>query len=213
MRVVVAGYTGLIGEHLVLDLIEDASVSEIFLLGRKEPLIQNSKVKWVKSNLHAIMPFPQKIDWVYCCLGTTKKKAGSHAGVYYVDHDLVLNVAQIAKVKDAGFSVVSAYGANPKSGFPYMKTKGLMETDVKKLDLKVLQIFQPSLLLGKRREFRLGEKTGEILFKFFGLVMFGKYGNNKPILASKVAKAMWKMSMTSKESATFITKQIKQIAK
>lgn len=213
MRVIVAGYTGLIGEHLVLDLIEDTSVKEIILLGRKKPLIQNDKVNWVQSNLHAIMPFPQKIDWIYCCLGTTKKKAGSNKGVYYVDHDLVLNVAQVAKSKEAGFSVVSAYGANPKSGFPYMRTKGLMEADVKKLNLKVLQIFQPSLLLGKRREFRLGEKSGEILFKFFGLVMFGKYGNNKPILASKVARSMWKLSMTSTQSGTFITKQIKQIAK
>jgi uncharacterized protein YbjT (DUF2867 family) len=98
-------------------------------------------------------------EFYFCCLGTTIKAAGSKENFEKVDDDAVVAFAKIAKAHDAtSFTFVSAMGANANSMFFYNQVKGRTENDVQALGLRSLIIFRPALLVGPRREFRLGEK-------------------------------------------------------
>ena len=53
----------------------------------------------------------------------------------------------------------------PKSSGDYLKFKGLVEQEIKNQNFDKIGIMRPSFLLGNRKEKRIGEKFGIILFK------------------------------------------------
>ena len=68
-----------------------------------------------------------------------------------------------------------------------MKLKGEIEKEVKSYHLNSSTVYRPSLLLGKRKESRFGEKLAQIIIPMLSFLMPDNY---KPIRASDVAKAM-----------------------
>lgn len=77
----------------------------------------------------------------------------------HIDHDYNMNAAKGAK--EAGsqhYGLMSAYNANPKSWFTYMKCKGQIEEDLKALDFTSLSIFKPGLL-NRGSMYRLNERV------------------------------------------------------
>jgi len=111
------------------------------------------------------------VDHVYCCLGTTIKKAGSQENFRKVDHDYPLAFGGAAKKWNASvFGVVTAAGSNAHSKIFYNKVKGELEDNLKSLNLNTTLVFQPSLLLGDREEFRMGEKIGSGIAKLTGWI-------------------------------------------
>ena len=112
------------------------------------------------------------IDDVFCCIGTTLKKAGSKEQFKKVDKDYVLALGKWAKIQNVNsFHVISAMGSDVNSSFFYNQIKGQMEESLIDLNLRSLYIYRPSLLLAKRSEFRLGEKIGELVFTVFSPLM------------------------------------------
>jgi uncharacterized protein YbjT (DUF2867 family) len=94
------------------------------------------------------------------------------------------------------FILVSAVGANSKSKNFYLKLKGEVEDAVKAVGLKSVHIMRPSMLLGDRKEFRLGEKIGNPVMKAISFLLPSKY---KPIHGRDVAKAMLVASKKNEE--------------
>jgi uncharacterized protein YbjT (DUF2867 family) len=127
-------------------------------------------------------------DEVFCCLGTTIKNAGSNAAFYKVDYEYVLNCATIAKKLGAQkFIFISAAGANIKSNIFYNKTKGQIEAALTAIGFNTLIILRPSLLLGKRNEYRMAENTAKLFMTTFSFLIPAKY---KAIECKEVALAM-----------------------
>jgi uncharacterized protein YbjT (DUF2867 family) len=127
-------------------------------------------------------------DEIFCCLGTTIKVAGSKPAFYKVDHDYVLTIAQTSYSNGAKkFALISSMGANKNSSLFYNKTKGAIEEAVTGVGYESLYIFRPSLLLGQRADFRLGEIVGKSIMKIFSFAIPDKY---KAIEARQVARAM-----------------------
>jgi uncharacterized protein YbjT (DUF2867 family) len=127
-------------------------------------------------------------DDVFCCLGTTMKKAGSRSEFYKVDFNYPLQIAKAALSNQAKrFAIVSAMGANSSSLIYYNRVKGEIEGSLKQLNFESLLIFRPSLLVGERNEQRFGEKMGERLSKMLNPLIPAKY---QAIEAQKVANAM-----------------------
>src|SRR5690606_24320068 len=123
-----------------------------------------------------------KVDDVFCCLGTTIKKAGSQNAFRRVDYDYPVALGKLAKSAGAKrFLVISAMGADARSNIFYSRVKGQMEEALKKMEFPALHIFQPSLLLGKRDEFRLGEKAASVLAPAISPLLRGKMKKYKPI--------------------------------
>uniref|UniRef100_A0A0M3HQX2 Protein HTATIP2 n=2 Tax=Ascaris TaxID=6251 RepID=A0A0M3HQX2_ASCLU len=123
---------------------------------------------------------------VFCALGTTRAQAGA-AGFYKVDHDYVVECARAANAAGVPhFCVVSASGADEKSSFLYMRTKGEMERDVKALDFAHCTIVRPAFLEGSRDKPRFTETLIR-----FGLAPFSFFFPTKfTIPFESVAKAM-----------------------
>jgi uncharacterized protein YbjT (DUF2867 family) len=200
----ILGSSGLVGKEL-LDLCLKSEVYEkVITAVRTSVLIQDEK--HVELIIDFEMPpwddlFP--VDHVYCCLGTTIKKAGSKSNFRKVDHDFPLAFAGAAKKWEVEqFSVITAAGVSAESKIFYNKVKGELELNLKNLALKSTLIFQPSLLLGDRSEYRLGE----IIFSRFAKIFSWITPNSiRAIHCKKVAKSMLEKTISAKKGFNIIT--------
>ena len=199
---VVLGATGLVGGHLVNQLLDDNTIKEVKIFVRRAASIKHPKLTVNVVNFNNPTSFKERVtgDIVFSCMGTTIKTAGSQEAQYKVDYTYQFEFAQMAaENKVPQYFLVSSSGANSGSMFFYPRIKGQLEEEVKKLGFKNLVIVRPSLLVGERPEERMGEKFGEKFMNAFGSIIPGlkKY---KPILGAQVASAMLNVSKTNNEA-------------
>jgi uncharacterized protein YbjT (DUF2867 family) len=211
----IAGASGLVGSHLLRLLLQSERYSQVISVGRRELPLIHPKLDQQLVDFDDLKKYKAELvaDDVFCCLGTTIKKAGSKEAFYKVDHTYVLRLAEITLEKNATqFLVVSAMGADAGSMIFYNKVKGEMERDVQQLGFPTVHIFQPSLLLGEREEHRTGEEVGAMLMKPLSRLMIGPLRKYKPILAETVAKAMLQAAAKDQQWVhTYPSDQIQQL--
>jgi uncharacterized protein YbjT (DUF2867 family) len=204
----IVGATGLIGGYCLDTLCDDPNYSEILALVRKPILKTHRKLKTVitkfDDNLEHELSNIQAQD-VYCCLGSTIKKAGSQEAFKAVDYTLVVTVAELMRKQGAEqFIVISAMGADKDSKVFYNRVKGEMEQALRELGYPCLRILKPSLLLGPRQEFRLGEKIGVLLTPVLKPFMLGSLKKYSPIAAKKVAEFMVNVAHEEPVSGVYV---------
>lgn len=191
----IAGATGLTGSYLLQHLIRSDAYEKIKILTRKPLYFADPKVEVLLVDFDNLTPYKDKLHAhdVFCCMGTTIKKAKSKEAFKLVDLNYPLSIARLTKEMGAEqFLLISSMGANQNSMIFYSKVKGILENEIKKAGFVSLHIFRPSLLLGKRNEFRLGEKAGIVLYNLFSWIFIGKLRKYKGIKAEKVALGMFK---------------------
>jgi uncharacterized protein YbjT (DUF2867 family) len=128
---------------------------------------------------------------VFCALGTTIRKAGSEQAFQRVDLELPLRAAEQAlKAGAEQFIVVSSVGADAASKNFYLRTKGEMERELSRVPFRAIHILRPSLLIGKRAEFRLGEAIGMSIAPVLDLLTFGPLRKYHSMRAEIAGKAM-----------------------
>ncbi len=187
----VLGASGLIGSLLTDLLLNSPEYSQVTLVLRRK--INRSHAKLRQEVIDFDAPAVDKIKGndVFCCLGTTIKIAGSKEAFYKVDCTYPYEMARLARQNGASqFLLVTAMGADLKSFIFYNRVKGEVEEKIASLGFPTFCIFRPSLLLGARKEFRMGEKIGGAIAKIFSGLMIGGLKKYQPIEASKVATAM-----------------------
>ena len=195
MKAAVSGSTGFIGRILLSLLKYDSDFSEVQVLSRREIELSDKFNVLVGDVSTQTLP---SIDVAFCSLGTTIATAGSKEAFYKVDHDLVIDFAKNAK--DAGaktFALVSSVGANPKTSNFYLKVKGETEKDLEAMGFESLIILRPSMLMGERKEFRLGELIGKGAMTLLNPIMIGSLSKYKGIQGKTVANAMVKLGKES----------------
>ena len=196
-KALLAGSTGLIGGYCLQALLNDPRYSEIIALVRKPLLNSHRKLKTVISSFENLEHELSNIqaDDVYCCIGTTIKKAGSQEDFRQVDFSLVVSIAeQMRKQGAEQFLVISSMGADPNSKVFYNRVKGEMEQAIQQLEYPYIRIIRPSLLLGPREEFRLGEKIGVMLTPVLKPFLKGTLKKYRPVQAESVARFMVKVA-------------------
>lgn len=201
---IVAGATGLIGNILVRNLVKDDTFTKVITLGRR-------KTKHAAAILeHHIVDFDQlsefkdieKATIAFCSLGTTMKKAGSKAAFYKVDYTYIVAFAKYAfSLGCQQFYLVSSMGADKDSFFYYNQVKGEVEEAVQKIGFKRVHLMRPSLLLGDRKEQRIGEKIGQVMSQAFSFLIPDNY---KGIQATSVANYMQHLSTTTIDNGVHI---------
>jgi uncharacterized protein YbjT (DUF2867 family) len=131
---------------------------------------------------------------VFCCLGTTMKKAGSEAAFRKVDLEAPVAVARAAREAGAGqFLIVTAVGADAKSRVLYSRVKGEAEAALRALEFpRGLKIFRPSMLVGERTESRPAERVAMAVMRATRPVFVGGMARYRAIEAADVARAMLK---------------------
>lgn len=197
--VVIAGAGGLVGSRLLDLLLADVTVSRIILLARKQPEVESKKVEVLLTDFNDLRPLKSKLaeaEILYCCIGTTMKTAGSKEAFRAVDYEIPFRLAEIASAAGVKkFIAISSLGADPHSRNFYLKTKGEMERDIAdNFRFQKLAFVRPSMLLGPRKEFRLGEKIGQFFMVVFSFMMVGRFEKYRPIYDFNVAKAMISVS-------------------
>jgi len=187
------GATGLVGGHCLDLLLADEIYGKVITIGRRNIDRDHPKLE------HHSIDFERLIDYVdyiaaedvFCCLGTTIKKAGSQEAFRKVDFTYPHELAKIAKSNGAEqFLLVSSIGADAKSSIFYNRVKGELEEAIRRIPFDAFQIFRPSLLLGEREETRLGEQVAEKVLGTLSFLFIGPLAKYKPIHASTVAAAM-----------------------
>lgn len=183
------GATGLIGDLLTHRLVDSLAYERVKVLVRRSLNWQHPRLQEVLIDFDHPNSLLVQGDDIFCCLGTTMKQAGSQAAFRKVDYQYPLEIAQFGLSNGARqFALVSSMGADPNSSFFYNRVKGEVERDLTTLAYPTFLTFRPSLLLGDRREARLGERIGAGVMRLFSPLLPSRY---KPIMANRVANAMF----------------------
>lgn len=197
-KVLIVGATGLVGQYCLQGLLESDYYSKVTALVRKPINKEHPKLTQVVTDFQNLKDALSTVeaDDVFCCLGTTIKKAGSREAFRKIDFQLVIKTAEIMLHHGAGqFLVISAMGANKESKIFYNQIKGEMEAALSMLGYPCLHIIRPSLLLGSREEFRLGEKIGVIMSPLLKYILLGRMKKYRPVEAESVAHFMVKIAI------------------
>lgn len=188
------GATGLVGGELLALLLDHNGYDKVKVFTRKTLKTNHPKLEQIIVDFDNLQPNKEhfNVSDVYCCLGTTIKKAGSQSAFRKVDYEYPVVLAKLAVESNVErFLIITAMGADKLSKVFYNRVKGEVEEVLRNSGIATLHIFRPSLLLGERQEFRLGEKLAIILSPFLSLAMVGGLRKYKPIQAKNVARAMF----------------------
>jgi uncharacterized protein YbjT (DUF2867 family) len=203
-KAVIFGATGLVGRQLVRLMLKDDRYDSVVIVTRSPFEIQDPKLVEVRiKDFDNLQKHSSKMNGhdFYCSVGTTRQKAGSKEAFLKVDVEYPITLAKIAsQQKDfKQFLVVTAVGANSSSPLFYNKAKGQLEDELQKLGLKSLKIFQPSLLLGDRTEFRFMEEVAKVVSGIASFFMIGSKKRVGAIRDVEVAKAMIEVAQKNEE--------------
>lgn len=193
-----AGATGLTGELLLRQLVSHREYAEIRVIGRRPPPQQAGKIRFIESDFSNLGSLGEKlaVDDVYCCLGTTIRKAGSPAAFERVDYHMVVDLARAAhKAGARRFIVVSAVGSSLKSPAPYSRVKARMEQAVMEVPFEAVHILRPSLLLGDRTERRYAERAAQIIAPLLAPLLVGPLRKYRAVHAREAASAMVQLAL------------------
>lgn len=187
-KALVLGASGLIGRQLTEQLLNNNNYHAVQILVRRPLDLEHPKLQQQIYDYNAPEANVLQANHVYCCLGTTIKTAGSAEAFRKVDYDYVVQTTALAQQKGAThLAVVSSMGADAHSKLLYSQVKGEMEAALQAQNWQSLYILRPSLLMGNRQEFRLGERIGQVLAKGLSFLIPARY---KGIESKQVAKAM-----------------------
>jgi uncharacterized protein YbjT (DUF2867 family) len=196
MKAIVIGATGLVGNLILKELLNDNYFSEVRIFVRKSTGIFDPKLKEIITSMNDITALGSEIqgDVLFNALGTTIKQAGSQAEQQRIDRDLPVTFARLASENGTKLMLnVSTVGASMKGGF-YLKTKAEMENGTEKYFPGSVFHFRPGLLAGDRKEFRLIEKISSGVMKVINPILTGSSSKYRSMPVEKLAKAMVALS-------------------
>ena len=210
----VFGSSGLIGGHLLDQLIKNDNYNKIKLFVRSEIVINEPKIEIIKTDFSDLENHKEDVkgDDCFFCIGTTKQNSPDKNEYQKVELDIPKKIAQIARTNSVNsFIFISSIYANPKSLGDYVKFKGLVEEELKKLNFSNLGILRPSFLMGDRKENRAGEKIAILTFRLLSPLLIGSLKKIKPIDSEKVARAMIKIANKNLGKIIFESNEIVEI--
>ena len=208
------GASGLVGSHLLNQLIKNTNYSKIKLFVRSVTETIDPKVEIIKTNFNNLQNHKEDVkgDDCFFCIGTTKQNSSDKDEYRRVELDIPKEIAKIAKLNLVNsFIFVSAIYANPNSSGDYVRFKGLVEEELKRLNFPKLALMRPSFLMGDRKEKRVGEKIGIFVFKLLSPLLLGPIKKMRPIHSETVAKAMIKAANENLEKNIFESNEIAEL--
>jgi len=189
----VLGATGLVGGHCLELLLGDPAWSRVNVVARRPSGRTHPRLTEVVADFERLEAHAEAfaVDAVFCCLGTTIRKAGSQEAFLRVDHDYPVAAARLASARGARrFLLVTALGADAGSRVFYNRVKGEVERDVSALPFEGVALLRPSLILGDRAERRTAEALAQRLAPLAAPLLVGPLRKYRAIDATAVARAM-----------------------
>lgn len=202
---VVAGGTGLVGQALLRLLGKNADYHRVTTLVRREapapPGVVAQRVDFDRLD-ELVLP---EVDDAFCCLGTTRRAAGSAEAFRRVDFDYIVAFARLAKRAGARrFLLVSSVGASARSRLLYSRTKGEGEAAITGLGFVSVVIVRPSFLVGERTESRPGEAMALAAARWIDPLLVGPLRRYAPVDVTAVARTLVSAASTATAGVTII---------
>lgn len=194
---IVIGATGLVGALLVQDLLANSGYEKVKALVRKPLPFRDGKLEQIVVDFtdEAALQSVLHGNALFCCIGTTIKKAGSQDAFTAVDYAIPVRCGTIARKNGiTQFHLVSSIGAQASSKNFYLRTKGRAEAALRALEFPAIFIYQPSFLVGSRKEMRFGEQVALWVMPVFGFLLRGRWSKYRPVKAEDVARKMRELS-------------------
>ena len=210
------GSSGLVGNKLLNIILKNKNYNKVKLFVRSVSENNSSKVEIVQTDFTNLEKHKDSIIGEDCffCIGTTHKETPDKNEYRRIEHDIPVKVAQIAKSNSVNsFIYISSMGANSNSSGSYLKNKGQVEEELKKMNFLKLAVIRPSILLGNRKSFRLGERIGIFVMKALSIFFLKRLKKYKPIQAQNVAKAMVSIAQNHNKKTVFESSELNEIGK
>ncbi len=209
MKILVAGSTGLVGKTLITDFLQEHEVIAISRRPFKFP--NNVKQELIDFNKDFSL---KPADHFFICLGYPLElldliymRDKIKPKFEEVDFGLVIKLAKMALdvgIKD--ISVISSVMADKNSLNHYLKIKGKMEEEIKKLSFNKINIFRPSHLLGEREnKIGLDVQIFEKVTNIFGQVLPSQLKDFKNVEARTLAKNMVTEAFNNKTGVSYFS--------
>ena len=215
-KALIFGSSGLVGSNLVKIILQNEKYDHIKLFVRSETENKSKKLEIIKTDFNNLEKHKDSIvgDDCFFCIGTTRKNTPDKNEYIRTEYNIPVEIGKIAKSNSVNnFIYVSSLGANPNASGLYLKNKGQAEQELINLNFPRLAIIRPSILLGNRKENRIGEKIGIFVMKLLSPLFLGKLKKYKPIKVENVAKAMVNIAQNDYQKITFESDQLMEIAK
>ena len=199
------GGTGLIGSNILDILEEDRDYSLIRVITRRPVKFTNQKFSNIVINFNNYKSIKDSIkgcEAVFVSIGTTQSKVKWDLKEYKkIDYKIPIDIAKACIENNINkYLIVSSAGANINAKGFYLSLKGEIEKEIINIGIKNTFIFRPSLLIGKRSEYRFGEKIAQVIMPMISFLFPDNY---KPIKSFDVAKSMIKESKKTINSSKF----------
>lgn len=192
-KALVFGASGFVGSNLLQELLNNPAYGQVKVVVRKNLGFDHPKLTMLIGDYHSLPSLEDSLgaDEVFISLGTTKKSTPDQAAYYQIDHDYAVLAAAVAKEKGAkSVFLVSAIGADAKSNIFYIRTKGETERDIIALNFDHTHIFQPSMILGHRKEHRPLEKVLIAIWPVISPIFIGNLSRYRGTDGKAIARAM-----------------------
>jgi len=211
---ILLGATGFIGKFLLQLLLKDKRYALIKVFGRRSVGFSHPKLQEHIADLLDMDSIKDRFtaDEVFCCIGTTKKRTPDKGRYRAIDHGIPTEAAALAQANHIHtFLVLSALGAKPESSIFYNRTKGEMERDIINCGIPKTHILKPSILSGKRKEFRPGEWLMKQLMRALNVVMVGSLRKFRSIHPKEVALCMFWLANNPYDKVRIESDEIKEL--
>lgn len=207
MTICISGASGLVGNELLIQLLNDSRTEKVLVLARNPLGFGHPKMQVVLVAFEDLdkLEVAEKIDVGFCALGTTLRKAGSKEKQQQIDRDFVISFSKFCQKSGVqNIGVVSSIGANEKSSNFYLRTKGQMESGVSAVGIPTTVFIRPSFLIGPRKEKSVRDKLFQMLSFIISPLLFGKAKKYRGIHASRVAQSLIKATINKSEGIHYV---------
>ncbi|MES2743815.1 MAG: hypothetical protein V4655_00250 [Bdellovibrionota bacterium] len=189
MKIFLLGTSGLVGSAVYSELLQENPRPDLITFTRRRLGLEGGLEKVSDLSDFKIQMHELTAELAFCALGTTIKKAKSRQTFEEIELNLPLRFATEARKHGVqSFHIITALGADASSSNFYLRTKGLLERDLRLLGFPSLHIYRPSLLVGDRQEFRLGERLSVALYQNLKGLYPKALGRYQPIEVSVLSR-------------------------
>lgn len=213
---ILLGATGLVGGYVLQHLLAEERYQRVKVFLRKKMDATHPKLEQHVINFDDPQSWSALVNGndVFCCLGTTIRRAGTQEAFRKVDLEYPLSFGKAAIANGVEqYLLISSIGADAKSTNFYLRTKGEVEQLLRDLGFSSLVVLRPSMLLGPRSEFRLGELAGKFFMRLFFFLFIGTLKKYRAIHATAVAAAMVKLALGNNKGFKIVqSDEIQRIA-
>ncbi|SHJ23391.1 hypothetical protein SAMN02745146_2563 [Hymenobacter daecheongensis DSM 21074] len=170
LRVIVTGTTGMVGEGVLLECLQDPNVEQVLSISRRPSGISHPKLREIiHADFHNLTPIQEQLtgyNACFFCLGVSA--VGLQEPEYRrLTYDLTLHFAQTLLPRNPGltFCYVSGAGtdSSEKGRQMWARVKGKTENDLLKLGFAHAYMFRPGFLKATP-----GQRHVLSYYKYFG---------------------------------------------